>query len=234
MAKSYQQKVGLEAQPKVAERVDVAQQQQTVQQQQTAQQQTVQQQQAVQQQQNVQQAAKAETQQAKSVADVKQQQQQIAQQAQQVQQAAKGKVQDTKPIVASESSLEGKEVASLTQKQTQKEHLAGDLEATRHITTTDTFEQQHKVVTKEVVVKGEVEQAVPPAFTEKIQPLIVQSGEAATFKCKFTGQPPPKITWYREKFVLQNSRDIKVSWHFHNTFTIEEWLLFVNTTDRDH
>lgn len=114
------------------------------------------------------------------------------------------------PELTSESMVEGKEVSSLTQKQTQKEHLDGDLEVTRHITTTDTFEQQHKATTKEVRVSGQVEEATPPAFVEKIQPLIVQGGEQAMFKCTFTGTPVPKVTWFRENFILQNSRDIKV------------------------
>lgn len=113
-------------------------------------------------------------------------------------------------FVGAESAVQGKEVVSQTQKQTQLEHLSGDLEATRHIATTDTLEQQHKSVTKEVKVSGPVEETQPPVFTTKIEPVLVKHGNKVTYTCTFTGIPIPKITWYRENFVLQNSKEIEV------------------------
>lgn len=112
--------------------------------------------------------------------------------------------------IGAESVVEDKEIVSQTQKQTQKEHLEGNLEATRHITQTDTLEQTHKAVSKEIKVSGPVEECQPPVFTTKVQPVLVPSGLPAIFTCTFTGQPIPKITWYRENFVLQSSRDIEV------------------------
>ncbi|KAI1293738.1 Titin [Halotydeus destructor] len=137
-------------------------------------------------------------------------------QGQQVLNQASKQVQQNQHVPAAdrltaESVVEGKEIVSQVSKQVQKEHLPGNLEATRNIKHTDTLEQQHKVVNKEVMISGPVDESIrPPMFTAKVQPAIIQAGEAAIFTCKFSGVPVPSVTWYRENFVLKDSRDIKI------------------------
>ena len=108
-----------------------------------------------------------------------------------------------------ESVVHGKEIYTKQQKQIQKE-LQGDLEITRKIRTTETLSQEHKGVTKERVVIGPPRKTRPPEFTKKIQPVRVYEGERATFECHFKGDPAPIITWFRENFEIQNSRDFQV------------------------
>ncbi|CAN8024063.1 unnamed protein product, partial [Ixodes persulcatus] len=110
---------------------------------------------------------------------------------------------------APESMVQGREVHVTTQKQTQKEQQ-GDLEITRKKTLTETLEQEHKGVTKEKRVQGPVQESKAPVFTKKIQPCRVDEGQGAKFQCTFTGQPSPKITWFRENFPIQPSQDFQI------------------------
>lgn len=64
---------------------------------------------------------------------------------------------------------------------------------------------EHKGTTQEHVVEGPVEPATPPFFTRKIQPCRVFEGEKARFEVEFDGEPLPKVKWFRENFLIQNS-----------------------------
>ncbi|RWS09309.1 titin-like isoform X1, partial [Dinothrombium tinctorium] len=110
-----------------------------------------------------------------------------------------------------ESVVQGKEVHVQVQKQIQKQQK-GDLEITRDVKTTETRSKEHKNITKErkIMGPGSPSETVAPAFTKKIQPCRVYEGERALFECVFTGTPPPTITWYRENFAIQNSRDFQI------------------------
>lgn len=111
--------------------------------------------------------------------------------------------------VSPESVVQGREVHTTTQRQTQKEQQ-GDLEITRKKTLTETLEQEHKGVTKEQRVQGPVPESKAPVFTKKLQPCRVDEGRGAKFQCTFTGQPTPKITWFRENFPIQPSQDFQI------------------------
>lgn len=102
------------------------------------------------------------------------------------------------------SSAHGREVLVNKQKQTQKETV-GDMEITRKITATETTEKEHKGTTQERVVEGPVEPSTAPFFTRKIQPCRVFEGEQARFEVEFDGEPLPKVKWFRENFLIQNS-----------------------------
>ncbi|RWS22750.1 titin-like isoform X1 [Leptotrombidium deliense] len=108
-----------------------------------------------------------------------------------------------------ESAIHGKEVHVQVQRQMQKEQK-GDVEVTRSIKTTETRTQEHKNVSTERLVSGPVKEAKAPQFKRKIQPCRVFEGERAVFECEFTGTPTPTITWYRENFAIQNSRDFQI------------------------
>ncbi|XP_067120871.1 titin [Centruroides vittatus] len=114
------------------------------------------------------------------------------------------------PPTSPESTVYGKEVHVSKQKQTQKE-VQGDLEITRHTTVTETVEQEHKAKTKERKVAGPVPESKSPVFTKKIQPCRVFEGESGKFECIFTGTPTPNITWFRENFPIQNSKDFQIT-----------------------
>lgn len=103
-----------------------------------------------------------------------------------------------------ESSVHGREVHVNKQKQTQKETV-GDMEITRKITATETTEMEHKGTTQERVVEGPVEPSTAPFFTRKIQPCRVFENEQARFEVEFDGEPLPKVKWFREDFLIQNS-----------------------------
>lgn len=98
---------------------------------------------------------------------------------------------------------------SSKQKQTQKE-VVGDVEITRKITATETTEVEHKGTTQERVVEGPVKPSKSPFFTQKIKPCRVFEGEQARFEVEFDGEPLPKIKWYRENFLIQNSPDFQI------------------------
>lgn len=118
--------------------------------------------------------------------------------------------QKTVELEPSESSVHGREVHVSKQKQTQKETV-GDLEITRKITATETTEVEHKATTQERVVKGApVKPAKPPLFTKKIQPCRVFENEQARFEVEFDGDPIPTVQWYRENFLIQNSKDFQI------------------------
>lgn len=108
-----------------------------------------------------------------------------------------------------ESKVHDKAVLTKKQHQTQKE-LKGDLEITRKINTTETLAKEHSGVTKERRVIGPPTKAKPPIFTKKLQPVRVFEGERATFECLYEGEPTPIVTWFRENFEIQNSRDFQI------------------------
>lgn len=108
-----------------------------------------------------------------------------------------------------ETSVHGREVHVSKQKQVQKETV-GDLEITRKITATETTEVEHKGTTQERIVEGPVKPAKAPFFTKKIQPCRVFENEQARFEVEFDGDPMPTIKWYRESFLIQNSKDFQI------------------------
>uniref|UniRef100_A0A914Q845 Ig-like domain-containing protein n=1 Tax=Panagrolaimus davidi TaxID=227884 RepID=A0A914Q845_9BILA len=46
-----------------------------------------------------------------------------------------------------------------------------------------------------------------PRFTEQIQPIIVNEGQNAEFRAKYSGQPEPTIRWYRNNEPIKPSRN---------------------------
>lgn len=64
---------------------------------------------------------------------------------------------------------------------------------------------EHKGQTQERIVEGPVEPSTAPFFTRKIQPCRVFEGEQARFEVEFDGEPLPKVQWYRENYLIQNS-----------------------------
>lgn len=108
-----------------------------------------------------------------------------------------------------ETKVHGREVHTEKQKQTQKEQV-GDLEITRKITATETKEMEHKSLTKEQVVQGQVLPCNPPVFTKKIKPCRAFENDKARFEVEFDGDPLPKITWFREDFPITSSPDFQI------------------------
>ncbi|CAG5126018.1 unnamed protein product, partial [Candidula unifasciata] len=51
----------------------------------------------------------------------------------------------------------------------------------------------------------------PPVFTKPLRPVRVPEGNSVTLEVHFTGIPPPVITWYRDSFEIQPSRDFQIS-----------------------
>ena len=112
-----------------------------------------------------------------------------------------------------ESKIHGTEVHVSVQKQVQKEQK-GDVEITRKITAKETKQVEHKAETQEEFVTDDEteydDNVEAPFFTKKIQPCQAYEGEQARFEVEFTGEPMPKITWYREKYPITSSPDMKI------------------------
>lgn len=113
------------------------------------------------------------------------------------------------PPDPTESAVQGREVYVTKQKQTQKEQR-GDKEITRHVTTTETTDVEHKGKTQERIVQGQVLPSTPPVFTKKIQPCRAFENEQARFEVEFDGDPLPKVKWFREDFPITSSPDLKI------------------------
>ncbi|EEB18956.1 conserved hypothetical protein [Pediculus humanus corporis] len=109
----------------------------------------------------------------------------------------------------SESTVHGKEVHVSKQRQKQKE-IQGDLEITRNISATETTEVEHKATTHERVVDGPVKPAKAPFFTKKIQPCRAFEQEQARFEVEYDGDPMPKVKWFRENQLINNSPDFQI------------------------
>ncbi|RUS90394.1 hypothetical protein EGW08_001889, partial [Elysia chlorotica] len=50
-----------------------------------------------------------------------------------------------------------------------------------------------------------------PVFTKPLRPVRVPESSAVTLEVHFKGIPPPVITWYRDNFEIQPSRDFQIS-----------------------
>lgn len=112
--------------------------------------------------------------------------------------------------VGADSQIEGRDISSVVQKQVQKERQ-GEMEITRNITQKDTLEHEHRAVVREVqVTETGSSEAIAPLFTQKINPVVVRSGQDALFKCVFSGKPSPKVTWLRENTAIQQSAKYQV------------------------
>jgi kettin, putative len=114
------------------------------------------------------------------------------------------------PGSSPESSIYGKEIQTKVQRQEQVEEK-DNLKIKRKIKTTETFQQEHKDSTKERKVVGPQADSKPPSFSKKLQPVRAFEGEKAIFVCYFQGTPTPTITWFRENFEMQSSKDFEVS-----------------------
>lgn len=113
------------------------------------------------------------------------------------------------PPDPTESGVHGREVHVLKQKQIQKE-TKGDTEITRTVTEIETTDVEHKGKIHERVVQGNVQPAIPPVFTRKIQPCRAFEQEQARFEVEFDGEPLPTIKWYREDFLIHSSSDMEI------------------------
>lgn len=126
-----------------------------------------------------------------------------------------------------QSAVHGKEVHMSKSKQIQKENR-GDLEITRKITATETTEMEHKGQTQERIVDGPVLPSNPPVFTKKIQPCRVMENDQARFEVEFDGDPLPKVKWFREDFLISNSKDFQI-----HTFSTKSILIIRNVFTED-
>ena len=50
-----------------------------------------------------------------------------------------------------------------------------------------------------------------PQFTEALQPVSVNEGQAVKLECHFTGEPTPQIQWMKADRPLVQSSVFKVS-----------------------
>ncbi|CAG0878668.1 unnamed protein product [Darwinula stevensoni] len=71
----------------------------------------------------------------------------------------------------------------------------------------------------------------PPTIVQKLNNVIVQEGQAATFTCKISGQPAPKIKWMKDGKQIKQSRyfrmvseDETYSLHVSEAFPEDEGL----------
>ena len=55
------------------------------------------------------------------------------------------------------------------------------------------------------------EKPVPPKFTKQPKSQTVKENEKVVLECKATGNPEPKLTWYKEKTPLTSSRLYKIT-----------------------
>ncbi|GFS02464.1 titin, partial [Elysia marginata] len=63
------------------------------------------------------------------------------------------------------------------------------------------------------VVKQQItlQRGEPPVFTKPLRPVRVPESTGVTLEVHFKGIPPPVITWYRDNFEIQPSRDFQIS-----------------------
>ena len=114
-----------------------------------------------------------------------------------------------KMFTETETGVHGQQVHTQTQRQVQKQEL-DNLEITRKLKTIEKRELERRIMNKNIYVKDNSEKIVPPELTIKLEPKEVFEGDRAVFKCQFTGTPTPKVTWYRENFLIQNSNDFQI------------------------
>lgn len=114
-----------------------------------------------------------------------------------------------KMFTETETGVHGQQVHTQTQRQTQKQEI-DNLEITRKLKTIEKHELERRIMNKNIYVKDNNEKIIPPELSIKLEPLEVYEGDRAVFRCQFNGTPTPKVTWYRENFVIQNSNDFQI------------------------
>lgn len=113
------------------------------------------------------------------------------------------------PKFETETGVHGQQVSTQTQQQIQKQEL-DNLEITRKLKTIEKHELERRIMNKNIYVKKSDEKIVAPELQQKLEPKEVFEGGRAIFTCRFSGLPKPKVTWYRENFLIQNSNDFQI------------------------
>lgn len=114
-----------------------------------------------------------------------------------------------KMFTETETGVYGQQVDTQTQKQIQKQEL-DNLEITRKLKTIERRELERRIMNRNIYVKDGSQKVVPPELSVKLEPLEVYEGDRAVFSCKFNAESKPKVTWYRENFVIQPSNDFQI------------------------
>lgn len=113
------------------------------------------------------------------------------------------------PKMFAETGVYGQQVDTQTQRQVQKQEL-DNLEITRKLKTIERRELERRIMNRNIYVKDSSEKVVPPELSVKLEPLEVYEGDRAVFSVKFNAESKPKVTWYRENFVIQPSNDFQI------------------------
>ena len=67
-----------------------------------------------------------------------------------------------------------------------------------------------------------------PRFTDQIQPIIVNEGQNAEFRAKYSGTPEPTLRWYRNNEPIKPSRTHEIG-----NGNGEAWLKIASATQDD-
>lgn len=70
-------------------------------------------------------------------------------------------------------------------------------------------------------VKPPEEKPTPPKFTKQPKSQTVKENEKVVLECKATGNPAPKLTWYKDETPLTSSRLYKISMKKDKTCVLE-------------
>lgn len=114
-----------------------------------------------------------------------------------------------KMFTETETGVYGQQVDTQTQNQIQKQELE-NLEITRKLKTIERRELERRIMNRNIYVKDGTEKMVPPELSVKLEPVEVYEGARAAFSCKFNAESKPKVTWYRENFLIQPSNDFQI------------------------
>lgn len=114
-----------------------------------------------------------------------------------------------KMFTETETGVHGQQVHTQISNQVQKQEL-DNLEITRKLKTIEKRELEKRIMSKNIYVKSSDEKITAPRLSVTLEPLEVYEGDRAVFKTHFTGTPKPKVSWYRENFLIQPSNDFQI------------------------
>lgn len=64
------------------------------------------------------------------------------------------------------------------------------------------------------------EAKIGPKFEEELQPITTMDGQMITFTCKVTGKPRPEVTWYRNGKLIEENKDVSITYLEDGTCTL--------------
>ncbi|XP_013393635.1 titin [Lingula anatina] len=137
----------------------------------------------------------------------------------QIRQVEKEKQEKISAYVVPENKMAERE---LLQTHVDLRHASATSDLLRHSPTMETDAEVHIERAKvqlaaetdegaEARKKALLERKEPPVFTKPVEPIKTKEGVAVRFDVEFTGFPTPNITWYRDSFQIQPSRDFQIS-----------------------